>query len=51
MKKQENEVRKIFIKIRMNDEELKQVKRNSNKPRKEALVNTSETYQCKSQLR
>ena len=26
MKKQENEVRKIFIKIRMNDEELKQVK-------------------------
>ena len=27
MKKQENEVRKIFIKIRMNDEELKQVKK------------------------
>ena len=26
MKKQENEVRKIFIKIRMNDDELKQVK-------------------------
>ena len=27
MKKQENEVRKIFIKIRMNDEELKKVKK------------------------
>ena len=27
MKKQENEVRKIFIKIRMNDDELKQVKK------------------------
>ncbi len=27
MKKQENEVRKIFIKIRMNDEELKEVKK------------------------
>ena len=27
MKKQENEVRKIFIKIRMNEEELKQVKK------------------------
>jgi MobC-like protein len=27
MKKQENEVRKIFIKIRMNDKELKQVKK------------------------
>ena len=27
MKKQENEVRKIFIKVRMNDEELKQVKK------------------------
>lgn len=27
MKKPENEVRKIFIKIRMNDEELKQVKK------------------------
>jgi len=27
MKKQENEVRKIFIKIRMNKEELKQVKK------------------------
>ena len=27
MKKQENEVRKIFIKIRMNDEELKQIKK------------------------
>ena len=27
MKKQENEVRKIFIKIRMNDEELNQVKK------------------------
>ena len=27
MKKEENEVRKIFIKIRMNDEELKQVKK------------------------
>ena len=27
MKKQENEMRKIFIKIRMNDEELKQVKK------------------------
>ena len=27
MKKQENEVRKIFIKIRMNDEELQQVKK------------------------
>lgn len=27
MKKQENEVRKIFIKIRMNEDELKQVKR------------------------
>ncbi len=27
MKKQENEVRKIFIKIRMNDEELEQVKK------------------------
>ena len=27
MKKHENEVRKIFIKIRMNDEELKQVKK------------------------
>ena len=27
MKKQENEVRKNFIKIRMNDEELKQVKK------------------------
>ena len=27
MKKQKNEVRKIFIKIRMNDEELKQVKK------------------------
>ena len=27
MKKQESEVRKIFIKIRMNDEELKQVKK------------------------
>ena len=27
MKKQENEVRKIFIKIRMNDEELQEVKK------------------------
>ena len=27
MKKQENEVRKIFIKIRMNEDELKQVKK------------------------
>ena len=27
MKKQENEVRKIFIKIRMNDEELKELKK------------------------
>jgi hypothetical protein len=38
MKKQENEVRKIFITIRLNDDELKQVKRNSNKLQKEALV-------------
>ncbi len=28
MKKQQNEVRKIFIKIRMNEGELKQVKKN-----------------------
>ena len=37
MKKQENEVRKIFIKIRMNDEELKQVKKNQLKTTERSL--------------
>ena len=37
MKKQENVVRKIFIKIRMNDEELKQVKKNQHQTTERSL--------------
>lgn len=37
MKKQENEVRKIFIKIRMNEDELKCLKKNQHKTTEKTL--------------
>jgi len=37
MKKQENEIRKIFIKIRMNEEELKRVKKNQRQTTERSL--------------
>jgi hypothetical protein len=37
MKKQENVVRKIFIKIRMNDNELKQIKKNQHQTTERSL--------------
>ena len=39
MKKQENEVRKKFIKIRMNDDEIKQVKKNQQQTTERNLSN------------
>lgn len=39
MKKQENEVRKIFIKIRMNEGELKQAKKNQQQTTEKNLSN------------
>ena len=37
MRRQENEIRKIFIKIRMNDDELKQVKKNQHQTTERSL--------------
>ena len=39
MKKEENEVRKIFVKIRMNDQELQAVKKNQLKTTERSLSN------------
>ncbi len=39
MKKEESEVRKIFIKIRMNEQELKAIKKNQLKTTERSLSN------------
>src|ERR1044071_6374199 len=39
MKKQENEVRKIFVKVRMNADELKQLKKNQQQTTERNLSN------------